>query len=305
MRHLTACAFLLATVGTCFALAQEADSSAVESSEATASTDLDAIRAGSGAFVNAFNKGDAKAVAALWTEDGEYLDDSGHSVSGRTEIEKEYADFFKANPKSQIKIVIDSVRLLSDSAAIENGHSFVEPAPVGAPEVSQYTAVHVKVDGKWLMASVRDTVVETPSTYSNIADLEWLIGTWVAEEHGTKIESVCRWVANKSFVERRYTATHTDGTKTSGLELIGWNPQQGHVQSWTFSPDGGHSIGTWSPTEEGWSAEMQGVTGDGVSTHSVNFLTRLDYQAYVWQSVQRAVGEIALPDTDEVVIKRQ
>ena len=155
------------------------------------------------------------------------------------------------------------------------------------------------------MASVRDTQIETPSAFRNVADLEWLIGTWMAEDHGVKSESVCLWRANKSFVERKYTITHVDGTQTSGVQLIGWNPQDGHVQSWNFSPDGGHAVGIWSPLEGGWSAEMRGVTGDGTLTTSINRLTRLDDNAYVWQSVQRTAGGIALPDTEEVVLKRQ
>jgi hypothetical protein len=125
------------------------------------------------------------------------------------------------------------------------------------------TAIHVKIDEKWLMASVRDSHVEAPSAFRNIADLEWLIGTWVAEEHGYLNESTCSWVGNKSFVERKYTISHADGTKSSGVQLVGWSPLDGHVQSWDFSPDGGHAIGVWSPHEGGWTAEMSGVTGDG------------------------------------------
>jgi hypothetical protein len=37
----------------------------------------------------------------------------------------------------------------------------------------------------------------------------------------------------------------------------------------------------------------------------VNLLTRLDDNAYTWQSIQRTAGARSLPDTDEVVIKRQ
>ena len=54
------------------------------------------------------------------------------------------------------------------------------------------------------MSTVREAHVETPSAYHNVADLEWLIGTWTAEEHGGTMTSVCRWVANKSFVERSF-----------------------------------------------------------------------------------------------------
>src|SRR6185436_3306757 len=133
-----------------------------------------------------------------------------------------------------------------------------------------------------LMSTVRDTRVETPSGYSKVADLEWLIGTWTAEEHGAKTVSVCRWVANKSFVERAYTITNHDGTTSSGLQIIGWNAQGEHVQSWNFSPDGGYAIGVWTPREGGWEAEVRGVTGAGTSTTATNHLRRLDDNAYVW-----------------------
>ena len=140
------------------------------------------------------------------------------------------------------------------------------------------------------MSTVRDARVEATSGWQNINDLEWLIGTWVAEEHGVQMESVCRWVANKSFVERKYTVTQPNQTSASGVQLIGFNPQQGHVQSWNFSPDGGHAVGVWVAHEGGWTAEMRGVTGSGVNTSSTNTLTRLDDNAYVWQSFQHQMG---------------
>ncbi len=46
-----------------------------------------AIRATSEAFVAAFNKGDAQAIAGMWTENGEYVDDAGQRVEGHAAIE--------------------------------------------------------------------------------------------------------------------------------------------------------------------------------------------------------------------------
>lgn len=308
--QLTVCIFLLSALGSSFSFAgdtsnqpgkKEKEAANAKSSE----SDLTAIRDGSRAFVTAFNKRDAQAIASLWTENGEYIDDTGRSFHGRDAIEKGYASFFADGPEGKLRIMIDSVRSLSDHAAIEDGRAIVDPPPAGVPGFSKYTAIHVKVDGKWLMASVRDTHVESPSSFKNVADLEWLIGTWIAEVHGSVTESVCRWIANKSFVERAYTITAPDGTKTAGVQMIGWNPMDGHVQSWNFSPDGGHAVGVWTPIQGGWTAQMRGVTGDGTLTTSVNSLTRLDDNAYAWQSVQRTADGVDLPDTEEVVLKRQ
>ena len=41
------------------------------------------------AFVDAFHKGDAKAVAAFWTPDGDYVDQTGKHLKGRQAIEQE------------------------------------------------------------------------------------------------------------------------------------------------------------------------------------------------------------------------
>ena len=275
-----------------------------QSAGAPGQGELAAIRESSRAFVAAFDKGDAKAVAALWTEDGEYSDERGQVFTGRAAIEKEYATFFAANPGAKLKLTIDSLKRLSADTVIEDGHASLDPPPPGPPAMSKYLAVHVRVSGKWLMSTVRDSRVEVPSGYRHVDDLEWLIGNWTAEEHGAKTESVCRWVANKSFVERSFKTTEPDGTTSAGMQIIGFNPEGGRIQSWTFSADGGHAIGIWTPREKGWSADIRGVTGDGASTTAVNLLTKLDDNAYVWQSVQRTAGGMSLPDTDEVVLKR-
>ncbi|MCC9607962.1 SgcJ/EcaC family oxidoreductase [Blastopirellula sp. JC732] len=267
--------------------------------------DLSAIREQSKAFVTAFNAGDAAAVAAMWTEHGQYVDDSGRSYIGRKAIEAAYADHFKQHPGMKIDLKIDSLHLLSDEAALEEGRTLVTPVSDGDPGFNAYSAIHVKIDGKWQMASVRDRWVAMPSAHRNIADLEWLIGKWSAEEFGVQIDSECRWIANKSFVERSYTTTSPGGAKASGVQLIGWNPIQGRIQSWNFSPDGGHAVGLWTPIKNGFVAEMRGVTGGGLPTESVNTLTKLDDNAYVWQSTGRSIGGTPLPDTGEVVIKRQ
>ena len=49
------------------------------------------------AFVEAFHKGDAKAVAAFWTKDGDYTDQEGHTVKGQEAIEKSFTAFFAEN----------------------------------------------------------------------------------------------------------------------------------------------------------------------------------------------------------------
>lgn len=294
---------LLLVSGTCTLPAQDPKETKPAKSDSH-DAELAAIRETSATFAADYNRGDADAIAAHWTEDGDYQDDDGQVVAGREAIANKYKEFLATQKETKLRIVIDSLRLLSPTAAVEDGRTMLDPAPDGAPAIGKYTAVHVKVDGQWKLSTVRESRVELPSGYRHVADLDWLIGSWIAEEQGAKTEYVCRWVANKSFVERTYTTTNPDGTTSSGVQLIGFNPEASRMQSWTFSPDGGHAIGIWTPREKGWSAEVRGVTGEGVGTTAVNTLERLDDDAYAWQSVERTAGGQSLADSEQIIIKR-
>src|SRR4051812_18219429 len=74
--------------------------------------DEKAIRATAEAFTQAFNRGDAKAVAALWNADGEYVDEDGSRFQGREAIQTEYAAFFKDHAKAKIHVEITSIRFV-------------------------------------------------------------------------------------------------------------------------------------------------------------------------------------------------
>lgn len=306
--HLLRFVALLIWPLTSLAFAQESPSAKADKpakqAASPAADDVAAIRAAAAAFETAFNAGDARAIAALWTEDGDYHDESGTVYRGRSAIAAAYTNFLKANPGLKITIAVDAVRLLSDTAAIEDGRTLLNAHP-GAPGYSRYTAVHVKVDGKWLMSTVRDTHVATPSAYEHLADFEWMVGSWAAESHGTKTAYDCQWIANKSFLERRYTVTHPDQSVTTGVQIIGWDPATRAIQSWNFSSDGGTAVGLWQPHASGYAAELHGTTGEGVRTTAFNVFRKLDDDTFAWQSVQRTVGDQRLPDTEEVIVKRQ
>ena len=56
----------------------------------------------------------------------DYVDDPGQVFSGQIEIEAKYKKFFAANKGLRIKIVVDALRLLSDTAAIEDGRGILD-----------------------------------------------------------------------------------------------------------------------------------------------------------------------------------
>ena len=90
------------------------------------------IRATAAAFVVAFNRGDAHAVADLWTADGTEGDESGTIFKGRPAIEAQYAELFKQHP-ARMEVAVKSIEFPSPSTAIEDGTAQVVVEHAGPP----------------------------------------------------------------------------------------------------------------------------------------------------------------------------
>jgi uncharacterized protein (TIGR02246 family) len=263
-----------------------------------------AIRAAAEQFVAAFNKHDAKAVAALWAADGDYLDETGTLSTGRDAIEKYYADYFTKEHEATIAVEVDAIRVLGPDTAVEDGSSAVTATPHAAPILGRYTVVHVKRDGAWQMASVRELKAESAAAADPLEDLAWMVGAWHAEHLGAEMEIDVRWLANKAFVEATYSQRVGETSMPTATQIIGINPGTGRIMSWMFSGDRGVATGDWTSSDAGWTIDYQGVRGDGASTTAVNLLFRQN-DALVWKSTNRNVAGVAIPDTEEVVLKRK
>jgi uncharacterized protein (TIGR02246 family) len=264
-----------------------------------------AIQASELVFVAAFDRGDAKAVAALWTVEGSLVDDQGQTFKGRKAIEEEYAAFFKANAGARIEVAIQSIETPTPDTAVEDGIARVISREGAAPVASRYTAFHVLHDGKWLMASVRETAIELPSNYPQLRDLSWLVGSWETKSEGKSVHTTIRWIADRSFLQREYTVRQNGVTMSSGTQIIGWDPQAEKIRSWSFDA-GGHGTGYWTAAAEGWSIESRGMLADGTPTSSRDLMIRIpdENDVFGWRSTERKAGGADLPDTDEVSLER-
>src|SRR5262245_32988768 len=95
--------------------------------------DGDAIFERAQAFAAAFDKGDAKAVAAFWAEDGDYTVSSGKKLKGRAAIQKSFEAFFAQNKGAKLRIDSESLRFATADVAVEDGVTEVIPADGGPP----------------------------------------------------------------------------------------------------------------------------------------------------------------------------
>ena len=117
--------------------------------------DREAILQSARDFTAAFEKGDAKAVAALWTEQGEYESDDGTILRGRTAIEAAFAAHFKARPAEKMEIKVETIRFPSRDTAVEEGLTCTTASDM-LPDSARYRVLHVREDGKWRIALCRE-----------------------------------------------------------------------------------------------------------------------------------------------------
>jgi uncharacterized protein (TIGR02246 family) len=264
------------------------------------------IRAGAQAFIKAFNAGDAKALAEMWTPNGTIADEQGNVFKGRKAIEEQYAALFKAHPGVRMQIAIKSIDFPSSTTAIEDGVTQLLTKDSEPPSAARYTAVQVQEDGKWLMASVREAAMPVASNFAQLQELGWLVGEWEAKSDGVTAHSQIRWIANKSFLQRTFSVNRDGMQVASGMQIIGWEPRSERIVSWTFDSSGGHGMGIWNAMPEGWGIDSTGVTADGVPTTAKDHLIRVPGESNVfgWRSVDRKLGDTKVPDVPEVVFDR-
>jgi uncharacterized protein (TIGR02246 family) len=218
------------------------------------------------AFEAAFNKGDAAAIAAQFGENAEVVDEDGNVVQGREDIQARFAEVFQKYPTAAIAVHVTSIRKLSPDVAVEDGYSITTLTPDEPASRSPYTLVHLKRNGTWLIASVRDFPEETDATpHDHLKSLEWLLGDWVDQSGDSKVETSCKWSEDENYLMQEYEIKLRGGRGGRGMQRIGWDPVRKTIRAWAFDQSGGYSESTWTPVGEGWIIKSEGYTADGTA----------------------------------------
>lgn len=266
--------------------------------------DESAIRANIALFMKAYNTGNAKAIAALFTPDGQIEDKDGNVSEGREAIAETFADVFKTTPGKQLDVFVESIRFIGADLAVETGTTKETIKPNEAPEYDRYTVLHVKRDGKWLMALARDEEGPVGTNHERLQPLAWLVGDWVDDGGSTVVLSSCRWSKDGNFLLQEFKIKVNGHDSMDISQRIGWDPLAKRIRSWVFDSDGGYGESTWTRDGSGWIIKATAVRPDGTSASATNRLVPAGPDSYVWRSLDRVVGdEVQSPIEVKVVRK--
>ena len=250
-------------------------------------------------FTAAFGKRDAKAVAAFWTEQGEYESDDGTVLRGRTAIEAAFAAHFKGRPAEKMEIKVENIRFPSRDTAVEEGLTRTTASEM-LPDSAYYRVLHVREDGKWRIALSR----EWGAAENRMADLDWLIGSWRGQAKDHQMVVSFAREKDRPFIVGEFTVTAGGKTVSLGSMKIGVDPVSGRFMSWHFDPDGGYGHALWLREGKHWVVDSRGIQADGAETAVVNILTRFGDDEVGWRSIDRMVGGQAQPDSLPIRLKR-
>jgi len=285
---------------------------------ADATADSAAIRAAGAAYKAALERGDGKALAAIWTPDGDIVDAAGNVMKGRESVAllEPAAAADAAKPRASFTIKDTSLRFMTPDVAVEDGTVTVVPPGGTTPLEGRFAAVWVRHEGSWKIAALREARGEQADGIAVLSDLAWMVGDWtvVEDEAGgkddgpqPKIELSVRWNPSRTFLLRDMKITPPGADAEAAIQIsqrIGWDPLSKSIHSWVFSSDGGHGEADWSQDEGSWVARTTAVLPDGSQTSSLNIYSYDGKDRCVWRSMPTHVGGEHMPQIHLTLVRK-
>ena len=108
--------------------------------------------------------------------------------------------------------------------------------------------------GHWLIDSIQET--DLPASQPepvSLTDLEWMVGHWVDKSDQARVDTVCRWSGQQSFLVRSFKIkANEENEPEQGTEIIGWDPKTNQIRSWMFLSDGSFGEAVWTKDGDDW-----------------------------------------------------
>lgn len=292
------------------------------------------ILASSRAYAEAMDRGDGAALAAMWTADGDIVDEQGEVRSGRATAAavKPLAD---GTDGPQLRISATAIRLVTPTVGMEDGTVEVQPPGGGPIRRGRFTATWVKQDDGWKLASVRENRFESAGGTGQLADLEWMVGEWdivdaalpdapagagaTEASAASRLRARIRWNSTRTFLIRELrlaaAARGPGGPAGDGAvpgddflvvtQRIGWDPASKQIRSWSFGEDGSHGEGVWSKEDGSWFVRTSSVLPDGSTAAAVNVYQFDGGDTCTWQSFPTSPGADAPAPVTATMVRRK
>jgi uncharacterized protein (TIGR02246 family) len=254
--------------------------------------------------IQAFNAADATALAGMFLETGEFVDESGTVHAGREAVKQLFTNFFAGYPKATLEMAVASARPLGEALAVEDGQRLITTADGGTAQM-RYVAVRSKQGDRWPIASYREFSDDPlPTPREVLQSAAWLVGDWIDEGPEGRTAITFRWSEDGNFLLGDYTMSAAGAGESKSTQRIGWDPVNGQLRSWTFDSDGGFTEGRWDATDEGWVVKSEATTPDGITGSATLTISVKDADHLVVRGTDRIVGGVEEPDFELTITRK-
>lgn len=251
------------------------------------------------AYVAAFNKGDAKALVAMYAEDAQYTSDDGETLIGRNAIAEELTKFFAANKGAKLEVQIESARFLTPDVLVEKGLSTI------GDQTTRYVCNYVNEDGAWLVSELSETTLPPVDAATVALDqLGWMIGSWKDNSQGPAVTTTADWTKNRHFIRRSIAVTREGEDPLEATEVIGYDSVAEAIRSWVFDSEGGFGEGSWKHDGDKWIVSFTATGPDGSTSTAQHVITYIDDNKFMWESINRQSNGEVLPNLDKIQVVR-
>jgi uncharacterized protein (TIGR02246 family) len=257
-----------------------------------------------GTFEKAFNAHNAPAMMALWTPDALYRATvTNTEVKGRDAIGAAYADLFKQQPTSSLKVTITESKIAGGTASLLGMAEVTQKGQL--PTRSLFRASLEKVGASWLFSSVDESELPVDSP-TGMSQLGWLAGTWTEVLPSGDVKNTYHWVNGGAFMVRNYSRTAKQGPAVEGTQIFGWDAEQQCVRTWLFDSNGSFGEGYWQRQgPDKWLNKMALKLPDGRRGSVTQILTHTGENELTLQSVDREIDGQFQPNTAPATMTRQ
>jgi hypothetical protein len=118
------------------------------------------------------------------------------------------------------------------------------------------------------------------------------------------VQSQYLWARGGNFLSRNVTVKRGGNVTLEGWQIVGWDPIEERIRTWTFDGEGGFAEGYYTREGERWLLRETGVAPDGSRTSADNTITKLSADKLTWESNNRTLDGDPQPSIGRVEINR-
>ncbi len=266
------------------------------------------VRQAAAAYVDAFKKGDAAALADQWTERA-MLVEGDSTLEGREAIVATLLAWRKQHPDGSLAVEVEDIELVAEPLARVTGVIRFTPKPGAKTIASRFTSLRVREGTTWRLA---ESIV-VPEHASALDELDWMIGTWkttgVPAKDGSKneVEIVYEKPVGATTIVGRIRYQLAGRPAVSALEVIHADRETGLVRSWIFDSIGARAEGVIESDGTTLHKTMVGTPAEGAAGTVARWVQVIaptgDGRCTV-HSIERSIDDVTVADGEPLHFRK-